>query len=215
MEARTEATPYSGSTVFFARIISFIFHPLLIGVYLMAYLVFVHPSFFIAFDSKAKLLRFLTFVNNNFILPSLVVLLLRGLGFSKSIYLRTQKERIVPYIACTVFFFWTFYVFKNLPGMPEISVDLTFGMFLAACMAVIMNNFFKVSMHAIAAGGGLGMMINIIYQAAAYSAWPIIITLLLSALICSSRKIASDHTWFEIFTGFFTGLALQLISAWI
>lgn len=215
MEARTEAIPYSGAVVFFARVISFIFHPLLIGVYLMAYLVLIHPSYFIAFEPKAKLLRFLTFVNNNFILPSLVVLLLRGLGFSKSIYLRTAKERIVPYIACTVFFFWTFYVFKNLPEMPEISIDLTLGMFLAACVAVIMNNFFKVSMHAIAAGGAVGLMINIIYQSAAYSAWPIIITLLLTALICSARKIASDHSWFEITVGFFTGLIIQLVAAWL
>lgn len=215
MEARTDAIPYSAPVVFFARFVSFIFHPLLIGVYLMAYLVFIHPSYFIAFEPKAKLLRLLTFVNNNFILPSLVVLLLRGLGFSKSIYLRTRKERIVPYIACTVFFFWTFYVFKNLPEMPEISIDLALGMFLSACVAVIMNNFFKVSMHAIAAGGGVGLMINMIYHAAAYSAWPVIITLLLAAFICSARKIASDHSWFEIISGFFAGLVLQLIAAWL
>ena len=215
MEVQATTPTWSRVLIFFARLFSILLHPLLVGVFAMFYLVFIHPEYFISMDARARLFKFFTFANNNFILPLLVVLLLRGLGFSKSIYLRTQKERIIPYIACITFFFWTFYVFKNQPETPQIVVDLCQGMFLSSCISLILNNYFKISMHAIAMGGILGVMVSMVFEAEAYSAWPIIITLILTAVVCSSRKIASDHSWFDIIAGLCTGFLMQGIAWWL
>ena len=181
----------------------------------MGYLVFVHPSLFVAFENRIKVFRFFTFVNNNFILPLLVVLILRGLGFSKSIYLSTQKERIVPYVSTIIFFFWTWYVFLNLPDTPPLVISLCQGMFFSSCIALILNNFFKISMHGIAMGGMLGLMTIMVVAGEAYSVWPLLISLLLTAVVSSARKIVTDHNWFEIGTGLLLGFMMQWFAWWI
>ena len=45
--------------------------------------------------------------------PLISVLLLRAVGFIDSLFLRTQKDRIIPYIASGIFFFWAYTVFKQ------------------------------------------------------------------------------------------------------
>jgi hypothetical protein len=211
----TDAQPYPKIVRIFAKMISIVLHPLIVGVIIMGYFVFVHPSLFVGFDLKTKVFRFFTFVNNNFILPLLVVLLMRGLGFSKSIYLNTQKERIVPYVATIIFFFWTWYVFMNLPETPAIVVNLCQGMFFSSCVALILNNFFKISMHGIAMGGMLGVMMILIFAGEAFSVWPLLISLLLTAAVISARKIVTDHTWFEIAVGTLLGFAMQWLAWWL
>ena len=89
-----------------AGFISVLFHPLFIGAMMAAYLLFIHPSYFIGFSERARLMKLLIVINNNVFFPLVVVGLLRGLGFNKSFLLKTQKERIVPYIASITFFFW-------------------------------------------------------------------------------------------------------------
>ncbi len=211
----TDVQPYPKIFRFFAKLISIALHPLIVGVIIMAYFIFVHPSLFAGIDAKTKMYRFFTFVNNNFVLPLLVVLLLRGLGFSKSLYLNTQKERIVPYVATIIFFFWTWYVFMNLPQTPPIVISLCQGMFFSSSVALILNNFFKISMHGIAMGGMLAVMIILIIAGEAYSIWPLLCTLLLTAAVSSARKIITDHTWFEIIIGLSLGFAMQWLAWWL
>ena len=88
-----------------AKVISIIFHPLLVGVYMAYYVIYINPYYFQYSTPLNNLFQFMTVANNNFVVPTLVVLLLKGLGFNASIYLRTQNERIVPYMACIIFFF--------------------------------------------------------------------------------------------------------------
>ena len=101
------------------------------------FLIYLHPSYFLGFSEKSKLLKLMTVINNNVFFPMLVVALLKGLGFSKSIQLSTQKERIVPYIASITFFFWTYYVFRSQPETPRIIVNMCRAMFFASSAALI------------------------------------------------------------------------------
>ena len=66
-----------------AKLISFVFHPLFVGVMMAAYLIFVHPLYFVGFSEKEKMLKLLAVINNNVFFPLLVVALLRALGFNK------------------------------------------------------------------------------------------------------------------------------------
>jgi hypothetical protein len=169
----------------------------------------------LAVGEKAKFFKFLTFLNNNLVFPLLIVLLMRGLGFSRSILMETQKERIVPYVACITFFFWTFYVFRNQPDSPLILTDMTQGIFLAASIALVLNSFMKVSMHAIGMGGAFGLMCVVLASGYAEAASPIALTILLTGIVCTSRLIASDHTMGEILMGLFVGVGTQLFTYWL
>lgn len=195
-----------------SRLFSWVFHPLFVGAMMMYYLTFVHPTLFLALSERAKALKFITYLNNNVVFPSLVVVLMRGLGFSRSLNLDTAKERIVPYVASTVFFFWTFHVFRNQPETPEVVVDMCQGVFLSSCCALVLNSFMKVSMHAIGMGGLLGLMWVLLSSGLLPAAGPFALSVLLTGIVCSSRLSVTDHTLPELGVGLAIGYAMQLIS---
>ena len=136
----------------FAQVISYIFHPLFITSYVMGFLIFFHPYAFTGFDHKVKVFRFVNIVLCNAFLPTFSVFLLWRLGLIKSMHLRTEKERIIPYIIAMVFYWWTWNVFKNLSDSPPISVQFLLGAFLSLCGGWLCNIYFKVSMHGLAMG---------------------------------------------------------------
>lgn len=197
------------------KVISYVFHPLFVGVMMAAYLIFIHPYFFVGFSEKQKMLKLLAVINNNVFFPLIVVVLLRALGFNKSLLLQTQKERIVPYLASITFFFWSYYVFKNQPEVPRVLVYMCRGMFFAAAIALVLNNNYKISMHGIGVGGLMGLMTVILIDGNLQSGLPYIVSLLISASVMTARKIVSDHHWFDIITGFILGFACQLVALWV
>ena len=198
-----------------ARLVSILFHPLLVGVLMATYLIFGNPDFFIGYPFKLRLLRWITFTNNNFIFPLLVVLLLRGLGFAKSILMHTQRERVVPYIACTTFFFWTWLVFRNQTDVPQALSDMCFGIFLATSAGLLINSFYKISMHAMGVGGLMGLMVVLLRTGHLQSALPLVAAILITGMVCTARLVDSDHRGFDIVSGLLVGFLAQIISAWI
>jgi hypothetical protein len=198
-----------------AKFISFVFHPLFVGVMMAAYLIFVHPLYFVGFSEKEKMLKLLAVINNNVFFPLLVVALLRALGFNKSVLLKTQKERIVPYLASITFFFWTYYVFKNQPETPRVIVYMCRGMFFASSVALVLNNYYKISMHGIGVGGMVGLMALTLVDGTLYSGIPFMVAILVAGLVVTARKIVSDHQWFDIITGFLLGFLCQFVALWL
>jgi hypothetical protein len=197
-----------------ARIVSIIFHPLFVGVMMAGYIIFIHPDYFIGFSSKEKMMKLLMVINNNVFFPMLVVVLLKALGFSSSILLKTQKERIVPYLACITFFFWTYYVFKNQAETPRVLVYACRGMFISVSVALVLNSIYKISMHGIGIGGALGMMLFTLADGSLYSGLPLAVTVLVSGLVVTARRVDSDHQWFDIITGILLGMGAQLLALW-
>ncbi|MEO0002096.1 MAG: hypothetical protein RL766_2142 [Bacteroidota bacterium] len=179
-----------------------------------AYLIYGHPDYFTGFYAQEKMLKLLAVINNNVFFPLLVVVLLKALGFSDSVLLKTQKERIVPYIASITFFFWTYHVFKNQPETPLVLVNMCRGMFFTSAAALLLNNYFKISMHGMGVGGAAGLMLFTVIDGSLHSGLPLIVTFLAAGAVLSARKVVSDHNWFELITGFILGMISQLIPLW-
>lgn len=198
---------------FFAQLLSYIFHPLFIPLYVTAFLEFVHPTYFSGFSVLGKKKLFLLVTINAFVFPLITVLLLKGLKFIDSIYLKTQRDRIIPYIASSTFFFWTQYVLREQNYVPRILVAFMFGIFIATSAALIANIYYKISMHAIGMGGLLGLFLVIMLQNTMLMTWPLSLAFLLTGMVSTSRMIVSDHRPKEIYTGLFLGLACQLVGA--
>jgi hypothetical protein len=208
-----ESLNHSPVTRFFAQLFSYVFHPLFIPLYVTAFLAFVHPSYFAGFGllGKKKILMLVTI--NAFVFPAITVLLLKGLGFIESIFLKTQKDRIIPYIASGTFFFWTQYVLREQNYVPRILVAFMFGVFISSSAALIANIYYKISMHAIGMGGLIGIFLIIMQQNTMLMTWPLALAFLLTGLVCTSRLIVSDHRPKDIYTGLIVGLLCQLIGA--
>jgi hypothetical protein len=199
---------------FFAKLLSYIFHPLFIPLYVTWYLVFVHHSYFAGFGDKAKTWIMLRVALNMVFFPALTVLLLRGVGFIESIFLKKQKDRIIPYMASGIFFFWMYLVFRNQQEIPQILTVFAFGVFLSSSVALLANIYFKISMHAIGCGGMLGLMLVVLNtNPASPFALPLIIAIFITGIVCSSRLIVSNHAPKDIYAGLLFGSLCQFISA--
>lgn len=199
---------------YFAYFISFIFHPLFIPGYIAAFLLFIHPYVFSGFNEKLRVLRFISVVLLTAFFPAFVVLLLRQLKLIQSIFLATQRDRIIPYISAMFFYFWIFYVSRNLADSPPIFVTLLLGVFIASIAALMANIYFKVSMHAIAMGGMVCFFILLAMQGTFSMGIYLSAALFIAGLVCTCRLLVSDHFPFEVYAGFLLGVISQSIATW-
>ena len=198
-----------------AVLLSYLFHPIFIPLYVLLFIVYIHPSYFSGFSSSSKFRTILILLQNAVFYPLFCVLLLKGVGFIDSVFLRTQKDRIIPYIASGVFFFWTFLVFNKQPEFARIVPSFMLGVFLASSAALIANIYFKISMHAIGLGGMLGIFITIANSYSMLMTWPLSAALLITGLVCTARLLITDHTAKDIYSGLALGILTQFIAAYI
>jgi hypothetical protein len=200
----------------FAHLFSYIFHPLFVPLYVTLFLMNVHPSYFTGADQQTKFWLPISVVQLSIGYPLLTIFLLKGLGFIDSVFLRTQKDRIIPYIAAGIFYFWLYQVCRNYPDtLHPIVPSFMMGVFLAASAALIANIYYKISMHAIGMGGWLGIFLIIMRSNTMWMAWPLSAVLLITGIVCTSRLIVSDHSLKDIYAGLLVGLVSQFAAAMV
>lgn len=193
-----------------ARLISVVFHPLFIPVYLILFLIY-EAGYFPDRTPWQKKLIVIQFLVSYTIMPLLTILLMKGLGFIKSVYLRDRKERILPYVVCEIFYFWVWYVCKNQDYDRPV-ITLTLGIFLASSIGLILNSYQKISMHGLSVGVLAAFILMTGFNSNIGYGLYTSIAFLIAGLTLSARLIDSNHSVREIYSGFFVG-ALSLIVA--
>jgi hypothetical protein len=196
-----------------ANFVSYLFHPSFVPVYIIAFLVYVHPSYFAGFSERGKLQTIIISIINLVAFPLITVLLLRAVGFLDSIFLRTRKDRIIPYMASGIFFFWAYTVFKKQEMYPPIMPIFVLGVFLAASGGLIANIYFKISMHAIGMGGLLGIFYVVTKDNTMLMTWPVAMALLIAGIVCTARLLLNTHTQKDIYAGLALGFLSQIIAS--
>jgi hypothetical protein len=197
-----------------AKVISVIFHPLFIPVYILLFFLYVSPVT-IGLDPEQKGRLTISFSMMYILFPLVTVLLAKGLGFVDSIYLRTQKDRIIPYIACGVYYFWMWYVLHNQSGFPESLTQLSLAIFLASSGGLILNSWMRISMHAISVGVGLSFIYFLALQSVSSFGVYLSIALIISGLVLTARLINDDHNPREVYFGFFIGVVANIIAFFV
>src|SRR6476660_3120518 len=142
-----------------ARIISYIFHPVFVPVYMILFLLYIHPGVFAGFSPLKKTVVVLQALLPYLVLPVVTVLLLKALNFIDTITLITRKDRIIPYIACNLWYFWIAYIWYNQADYPKEIVILAIAIFLSSVIGQLANIYMKISMHAIAMGIAVSFMV--------------------------------------------------------
>lgn len=197
----------------FGYFFSIIFHPLFIPVYVVWFLLHIHPTAFLGFSPENKSRVLLIIILNIVFFPIVTVLLLRKVGFINSILLNTRKDRIIPYIACGIFFFWAYNVFREQPQYSSLITTFLLGIFLASSAGLIANIYFKVSMHAIGMGGWLGFFLLLFINNSMIITWPLALVILFTGIVCSARLMISSHKPSDLVGGLLIGIATQFIAS--
>lgn len=207
----SEQVAHNRVMVVLANIVSYIFHPLFIPVYVIWFLVQVQTYLFAGFTPVEKIITVLRFFVMYSFFPLVTVLLAKALGFLDSIYLRTQKERVIPYIACGIFYFWMWYVLRNQPEFSKEIVSLSMAIWIASSLGLLANIYMKVSMHAISMGVMVTFIMLLALSNAGFGLF-ISVAILITGLVCTARFIVSDHSTKEIYGGLAIGIISQLIA---
>ena len=194
-----------------ATIMSYLFHPVFIPVYLTYFITKVRSYEFSGLTQWDKTLLLLLAIISYAFLPLLCVLMLRALRFADSVYLKTQKDRIIPYIICMTFYFSVWYYFKKNHYLDDL-VSMSMAVFNASVFGFLVNISMKVSMHAIAMGVMCTFTALLAFSDSISYSFYLSVAILVAGIVCTSRMIVSDHRPKEIYIGFLIGVFSQLAA---
>jgi hypothetical protein len=196
----------------FGQVVSIIFHPLFIPTYIFCLLMEAIPYEFAGISQWQLTLRFFSCFWWTAFLPAFAIFLLWRLQFINSILLKTQKERIVPFIIVMFFYWWMYYLSRNFTDQPLVLRFFYMGIFLSTVVGLILNSYLKISLHGMAAGGAV-TAIGLFSWYYAIPLWIYLIpAVLLAGVIATARMLVSDHSTREIYLGLFMGAACQCLA---
>lgn len=184
--------------------ISWLFVPLMMPVYgiLLAFNISILD--FTAFQSK--LVFTLITAAFNLLIPMIVIILMKKMGFIDDIGLNGRKERLVPYIITLVCMLGTgvFLWFKHAPMWL---VMFFAGGGLAAFINLLVNFRWKISAHAAGVAGITALILRIIHDGfpqQGVMTW-LIVSIIVAGLVGSARVWLGRHTVLQILAGYAVG----------
>jgi len=195
-----------------ANILSYVFHPIFVPVYLVAFIVYIHPYIFAGFSNFDRSRTIIMAVMMYSFFPLVTVGLLKALKFVDTVHLKNQKDRIIPLVACGIWYFWIWYVWRNLPDYPTAAVQLALGIWISVSLALLANIIMKVSLHAISMGLMVLYMVYLAFDQSVNLGTYISIVLLVAGIVCTSRFIVSDHTNREVYGGLAVGMLAMFLA---
>jgi hypothetical protein len=196
-----------------AQFLSYIFHPLFIPGAIAAWLLLQHPLYNLLLEETIRVRLLAMVLLNTILFPALITFLLWRLGFTKSLQLETQRERIFPLVINIIFYFWAWNVSRNLEDVPIPLVQWLLGGFLCASAAMFTNIFMKVSLHAIGMGGLVTFSVLMTLTDPFFPSWMLPLTLMIAGLTGTARLLREAHMPGEVYGGYLAGAICQ-VAAW-
>jgi len=192
-----------------ARVLSFLFHPLLVPSYFLLILFQLSLPEATAAQGKFKTLLWLFVFTMTFMLPILFSFLLWGLKYLKSLQMQEREERMLPMVAVAVFYYFTFYALKQLPIFPYFKLFMV-GSTVLVLLGILINYFYKISLHLIAWGGFTAALIGLSFQLHLSLFLWLFLVIFISGLTGYARLQCKAHYYLQINLGFLLGFVVML-----
>jgi hypothetical protein len=201
-----------GTLWYLAQVVSWIAHPLFVPAIITAMLLFFHPINALMVPHEIRIRIFAMVCINTILFPGLLAFLLYRLGFTRSIYMESQRDRIIPLVVGIMFYFWAWYVSRNIEAIPLALQQWLLGVFLGSCAAMFTNIFKKISLHAIGMGGAIAFCA---WQQSTDSHWPraiLIPVILIAGIVGTARLIRHAHQPSDVYAGYLAGAICQIAA---
>lgn len=200
-----------------AQVFSYLFHPLFIVTYVLLLLMWVRPyDFGSSSFSGAVALNDVMLIRVFFstaLLPGLAVIMMKFLGLIETLQMRDKQERIGPYIATGVFYLWIFINIRINPAFPLYFKVFMLGSTIGLFLAFFINLFSKISIHAVAMGGLLGLVFLGLFIADFSNFFFLAqLLILVIGIVGTARLILNAHEPTDIYGGYLIGFLAQLIA---
>lgn len=201
------------------KIISIVFHPLLMPTYGTILFLWAYPSISPSTPiEEGDIVRtpqhvLMSVFINTFMMPAIAILMMKGIGFIKSLEMEDKKDRIIPFIATMTFYIWAFLAVKDYFNfMPNIYIIFMLGTVISLMASFFINLFFKLSIHMVGISGLLvaTMLMMMSAEKSLITIFLLIITL--NGLIATARLYLKAHTVKELYIGFLVGVGGQMLA---
>lgn len=187
-----------------AKIVSAVFHPLLIPVYGLL-IIFTAPSLYGYLPVQVKKILFFIVLVDNVLIPAMLISWFRFRNIITTWTMDSRKERIMPLITTSFFYLFSVYLIYRFHIPFFIKLFVICSAFLAIAVTIV-NFWYKISVHATGAGALTALVMILSLRMQAPLAGLMIIVILASGLVMSSRLWLNSHTPGEVWLGFLLGI---------
>lgn len=188
-----------------ALVISVVFQPLLMPTLVFGMIFFGVPQS-TTIPEEFKIRLFYLIVLSTLLIPMITIIGLRLSGMVKSLHMPEVKDRTVPFLIVSLYFILTTYFLYQKTEFDPILWNGMAVITFSVIILTIITWFWKMSAHMTGAGGLLAVVLVLGLKFPVFEIlYPLLLTLLLSGAIASSRLYLQAHRPLEIYAGFLMG----------
>ncbi|MBY5952919.1 PA-phosphatase [Algoriphagus sp. NF] len=199
-----------------ALVISIVFQPLIVPTLVFGLILFGVPEAS-SVPASFKLRIFYLIVLSTLVIPMLTIFGLRLSGTVKSLHMHTIKDRAIPFSVTTVYFLMTVYFMFKINELDPILWQSLGVIALVVLVLTVVTFFWKMSAHMTGIGGLVAIVVVLGLKFTNFQVlYPLLLSLLLSGVVGSSRLYLDAHKPVEIYAGFIFGfLACFVGFLWV
>jgi membrane-associated phospholipid phosphatase len=188
-----------------ARIISIVFHPVVIPT--LGMLLLLNSGFYfsmLSWEAKRFILLVVFFTTS--ILPMLTVSIL-ALNQRFDINMNKSTDRIIPALSASVFYYIGFVLLGRVSIFPVLKLFMLASV-LVIIVILIVSFKWKISVHMAAMGSLAGTFFALSFRKGINPMYALLIIILVSGLVGTARLALKKHDIWQIVAGFGLGFLI-------
>ncbi len=195
-----------------ANILSVVFHPVFIPLYLMTAVLCSNAYFALVLDFRLKVFLWLFTLTATTILPLLSASLFKRIGLVSSLIMPRKRERVIPFLVSAAYYVIAYFSLRHIHSLPYIYPALFRVTASLILLASLITMYWKISIHAISIGSAAGVFLSLLLDGYSFFFIPFLLGILVGGLVASARLTLRAHTPEQVYAGFLTGFVYMLFS---
>lgn len=195
-----------------ANILSTVFHPIFVPTYGIISLLNLNYFFFLSVQQKIFIAS-VVFIFTGLI-PIAFSLVLLKQGQIDDINIKKREQRHILLLIALISYVTCAYMIYQM-GLPIWILILFIGTLIALTAVIIINFFWKISIHTTAWGGFCGGIILISSHFPINSFLFLILNILIAGLVGTARLQLKAHTIYQVIVGYIIGFLCIIVFSFI
>jgi hypothetical protein len=186
-----------------ARIISILFHPLIIPT--VGFLLLFNSGTYLAylpFEYK-KMILLIVFLCT-FVIPLSILPFFLYHKIINDINMSGARERFAPLVISFILFVLCYFLLRRVPIPPDY-LSFCLGCAASAFLTLLIITKWKISLHMVGIGGLVGLITYLIIKMQVNLGFYMILAIIAAGLTGTARLLLNAHKPFEIYAGFLAG----------
>ena len=192
-----------------SKLISLILHPIFMPLIALHLSLIILPELAFTISNNLSLIYFII-IMSSIVFPLISILILMKLGQVSSLEMTCHKERVLPLFNMTIWMLFGYLSLENIILYTPLLTAEFLGAIIIVCLAGVLSNFWKISLHMLGVGGVLGLLIalQILYNNTIFL---IAVFTLLSGILASVRLHEKAHNKSQIYIGLLLGVLIEMV----